>query len=196
MTDLTGVLLAAGGSRRLAQPKQLVDIDGVPLVLRQARMLCARCRDTVVVSGAKANEVEAALGRLPVRIVRNTAWASGMGASLALGAASVTGNDGVLLLLVDQWRVTSADLGRLVKTWHADDSGIVLSDWGRAAGPPAVFPASALPWLARLQGDAGARPLLESGRWPVRRVTLRNAAHDLDTAADLAAMRRYCDRKR
>lgn len=189
MTELAGVLLAAGGSARLGQSKQLLRWQGEALVRRQARALLALCNPVVVVTGAQAAAVEAELDGLAVEIARNAQWPAGMGASLALGAARQAGATGLLVLLADQWRITAADLAVLVAAWREAPEQAVAAQWpGCAAGVPAVFPACALAGLKSLRGDVGARRLLSSGQFPLRTMPMPNAAFDLDTPQDLEVL--------
>ena len=83
--SLGAILLAAGSSQRLGQSKQLVEIDGQSLVVRQAGMLAGLgFAKVVVVTGAKQSEVTNLVEELPVSCVHNPEWAQGMGRSLAL----------------------------------------------------------------------------------------------------------------
>jgi CTP:molybdopterin cytidylyltransferase MocA len=192
MARLAGLLLAAGASTRLGQSKQLLDKGGRALVRRQAELLLGVCDSLVVVTGADAPQVELQLQGLDLQLVRNPAWQTGMGGSLACGARALAGVDAVLLVLVDQWRVDAVDLHQLIAAWRAQPEQAVAACWpGCPAGPPVIFPASALPQLANLAGDTGARSLLASGRLPVQVIELSDAAHELDTVADLKAFLAY-----
>ncbi|MFO0001749.1 MAG: NTP transferase domain-containing protein, partial [bacterium] len=82
---IAGLLLAAGGSRRLGEPKALLlDATGEPLVARVVQQMGeAGCAEVVVVTGAARDRVRAALARtgcpVPVTIVEHDGWAEGMG---------------------------------------------------------------------------------------------------------------------
>ena len=136
MNSLGTILLAAGSSSRLGQSKQLLDMDGEPLVRRQARLLLSlKPACLVVVTGAEQHAVEQALEGLPVRAVHNPRWADGMGHSLACGIAAMPERvRGALLLLCDQWKITSADLSALSGGWQQEPLSVVMAKWA-AAGP-------------------------------------------------------------
>lgn len=187
---LAGLLLAAGGSRRLGRCKQLIEIDGRPLVRRAAELLLGiEPGETVVVVGAEAAAVTTALAGLELTIVENPDWRAGMGGSIAAGIAALgSDHDGVLILPCDQWRLESADLDRLRVAWLDDPARIVASRWAEAFGPPAIFPARHFPALRALTGDAGARALIRQEVESVRLVPVANAGRDLDTPADLVAI--------
>lgn len=185
------VLLAAGGSRRLGQPKQLVQIDGESLVVRTARRLISlepAC--LVVVTGASTAEVTDQLNSLPVQPVFNPDWKLGMGTSIALGLSQLPHEaEGVLIMLCDQWRVDSNDLKSLAERWKVDISRIIASRWIDSEtpvyGPPAIFPRKLFHVLSELNGDRGARSIIGKHLDLVEFVALENAAADLDVPGDL-----------
>jgi molybdenum cofactor cytidylyltransferase len=186
---LAGLLLAAGGSRRLGEPKQLVTFRQESLVLRAARNLLAVTPVVVAVTGAYAARTAAQINALPLRIVCNTEWQTGMGGSIARGMTEIGDDiDGVLVLLCDQWRVTADDLRGLVRTWRRQPIDPVFSGDGDYRGPPAIFPSRLFARLRTLQGDRGARAVVgDSG---FRLFTMENARFDIDTGEDLAGIAR------
>jgi molybdenum cofactor cytidylyltransferase len=186
-------ILAAGGSRRLGQPKQLASIDGEPMLRRQCRMaLAAQLGPVAVILGCHATECAAIIADLPVKRHVNEQWGDGLGASIRSAAqmAITAGADGLLLLHVDQYRVTPADLLALSTAWlESDCSCACVSVSGSEFSPPVIFPRSCFAELLALDGDIGARGVL--GKLPdaaVRRVTLPNAFFDLDVPEDLASL--------
>jgi molybdenum cofactor cytidylyltransferase len=128
---LAVVLLAAGGSNRLGQPKQLVPVDGEALVLRTARRLLRLEPATMlVVTGCDSERVKEQLAGLPLQIVHNAEWKEGMGTSIACGVKNLpAGIEGVLIMLCDLWRVDLGDLKRLIEAWNTDISDIVTATW-------------------------------------------------------------------
>jgi CTP:molybdopterin cytidylyltransferase MocA/uncharacterized damage-inducible protein DinB len=195
--SVAGVLLAAGGSRRLGSPKQLLKTNGVTLVERAARQLLdAGCAPVVVVVGAEAAAVRDAVALLPVICVENTAWERGMGTSIA--EAVIHLNDvrfaqatAVLIATCDMPTVTAAHLGELLSTAEPGDRRVASAyagpDGAPVRGIPAVLPRADWPDLAALDGDQGARVLLRDTL--TLTVSLRQGNFDLDTPADVAAWR-------
>ncbi len=179
-------MLAAGASRRLGRPKQLVTLAGEPLVRRITRL--ARSLGPLwlgVVVGARATAVTAALAGTGAVTVRARGWRGGMSASLGAGVrACPRGAQRILVVSSDQWRITAADLGRLVR---AAQRMPAAACYAGHAGIPAVFPARLRARLLALRGDRGARAVLALGAYA--RVPMAAAADDLDTPADLARLR-------
>jgi molybdenum cofactor cytidylyltransferase len=188
------MLLAAGGSSRLGQPKQLLRIDGETLVRRNARFLLSLQPDhAVVVTGSSSSSVSKELEGLPLCILHNPDWRTGMGSSIALGAGKLPQElDGVLILLCDQWRIKVADLKQIIEFWKTDISQIIVSSWtGETTfsyGPPVLFPRKYIRELTLLQGDQGARSLIARNKNDAHFLDLENAAFDVDVAADLEAL--------
>ena len=116
MSDVVALLLAAGGSRRMGHPKQLLLWQGASLVRRAAETaLGSRCSELLVVLGSHAAEVSAELGGLPLRTCVNPDWAEGIASSLRTGVEALGEHaDAVLVLLADQPKVDSALLDRLI----------------------------------------------------------------------------------
>ncbi|MCE5233747.1 MAG: nucleotidyltransferase family protein [Mizugakiibacter sp.] len=176
------VLLAAGASRRLGRPKQLVAIDGEPLVRRAARLALATVpADAVVVLGADATAVAAAVRGLAVRPLRAPGWEHGMGASLRAGLdALAPACAGALVLLCDQPALDAAHLEALLAAWRLDPAGAAASAYAGVLGVPAVLPRA---WFPHVDAgaDRGARDLLRSRAAAVRAVPRAALADDLDT---------------
>lgn len=190
---LGAVLLAAGGSSRLGQAKQLLRIDGETLVARMARRLIELGPgQVIVVTGAASQAVNNQLSGLPVQIVHNPRWEEGMASSLSSGVENLPpGIEGVLIVLCDQWQVDLPDLQALVQAWFSDISGICSASWitekRHVIGPPAIFPRNLFHELICLKGDRGAWAVIEKYRERTSLITMDKARFDLDEPEDLAA---------
>jgi molybdenum cofactor cytidylyltransferase len=185
------VVLAAGPSSRLGQPKQLVEVGGESLVARSARLaLGLGPAQVTVVSGCEAERVAAELEGLAVDVVLNRNWSAGMGGSINCGVRSLAlGMSGVLLMVCDQWRLEAADLERMVAAWSSDPSRIYVACWKEGAadvsGPPVIFPGRLVPELKSMQEQRGARQLIDRYIDIVEFVEMQNAGYDLDRPEDL-----------
>ncbi len=184
------ILLAAGGSRRLGYAKQLVEINGKPLVRFVAdRLLELQASATCVVLGANADRIGAALSGLPVETVTNEHWSEGIGTSIALGAKHLQHRnlDCLLIALCDQPAIPLSHYHALCDRFDATSNDIVASEYDGTPGVPAVFATSLLGEMIALRGDRGAKGLMLDLARRVVRIPCDAARSDLDTAADLAA---------
>lgn len=185
--SLSILIPAAGASQRLGQPKQLVQYQGKSLIQRaieNAEVLTSL--EIIVVTGAHADSIESLVQNTSARSVYNPDWSAGMGGSIATGADAVDENtSGVLIVLCDQWGIQAQDLQLLAQTWLADTDRIVCAEAEGHLGPPVIFPSSCLAKLRALNGDLGARSIIEKKLDSVFPVPMQNAALDLDTPNQL-----------
>lgn len=186
------LVLAAGASTRLGQPKQLVRLDGRPLLHTMVTHAVAAAGHAVtVVLGAHAQEMAMLLKHSPASVIVNRQWEEGLGASIRCGIAALPpACDAVLLMLADQVGITGDDLKRLMSAWRGQDGVIAASLYSGTVGVPAIFPRWCFPELMALRGDRGARLLLLRHTDRLTRVPMTNAAQDLDTPEQLEALRR------
>jgi molybdenum cofactor cytidylyltransferase len=187
---LAGIVLAAGSSERLGQPKQLVKWQGTTLVRRAAELALDVCNAGVsVVVGASSSQVTTELEGLSAAIVYNNSWQTGMGSSLKAGIqASSKDADGLLLMLCDQPGIESDDLIRLVNVWQNQPDNPAAAAYSGTVGVPAILPAAMLPALDGISGDAGAGGLLRRYS-DTSLVEMPSAAWDIDIATDLLWLR-------
>jgi len=186
------VVLAAGGSSRFGEPKQLLDWYGIPLVNHVAEIaIQAGLKPVVVVTGADHDGVSEALAGSPVEIVCNPGWGSGQSTSVRAGieALSGCGLGGVVFLLVDQPLIPPELIKKLVGQHQKNPSAIITPEVGGKAGNPVLFDRGAFDDLTRLGGDMGGRALFK--KYPVRKVTWADekSQQDIDTPEDYQRIR-------
>jgi len=184
---LHAVVLAAGASSRFGSPKQLVRVQGRPLLhLTVARAVEIAGQAVIVVLGAHAMQLAPLLRHSPAAVVVNRDWAEGIASSIRAGIARLPAScDGVLLMLADQAAVSVEDLKRLVSAWHAQPTLIAAARYEATSGVPAIFPRGDFASLAGLRGDQGARALIRRNADRLVRVPMAAAAIDIDTPEDL-----------
>lgn len=198
---IAGVVLAAGASRRLGTPKQLLrDVDGRTLVMRAAQQLLdAGCAPVLVVTGAERAAIEAEIAPLPISVCYNAEWGEGMGGSIRCAVtwlsawveSTGSARDALLVVACDMPSVDHAHVEALVFA-SADGTRRVASNYHDGAGRPirgipALLPSEDWPALLGLSGDRGARDLFVSP--DTLTVFLRHGHFDLDTPADVARWR-------
>ncbi len=188
--ELHALVLAAGAASRFGGLKQLVTLEGRPLLRGVADRAAAVADRTWVVLGARAAEIAPVLAECPVSVLINPLWSEGLASSIRTGIAHLPSScDAVLLLLADQARVCGEDLRRLVSTWRRRPQDIAAAQHGTVVGVPAIFPRLLFDELSQLAGDVGARGLIARHASQVTTVPMPNAAFDLDTPADLSSLR-------
>jgi molybdenum cofactor cytidylyltransferase len=191
---IAALLLAAGQSRRMGTNKLLAEIDGRPMVARTAtRLLSSRARPIVAVLGNQADEVAAAIGRLPVERVRNPAFAEGLSTSLKRGLAALPPDiDGVIVCLGDMPLVTGRDLDRLIAAFNPLEGRAIIVPTRRGKrGNPVLWARRFFPEMAELAGDVGAKHLIGEHAELVCEVEMDSdgVLVDVDTPDALAALR-------
>jgi len=185
MTHTSAVILAAGGSSRMGEPKQLLRVNGEPLIRRAVQTaLDSICKSVIVVLGAEASRVRDALAGLAVQTVENKAWADGMGTSIHAGVEAVGDADGLVLMLADQPLVSSETINRLVLTHQAANRPIVASQYAGTVGVPVYFAREYFPHLLALRPEQGCKGLILAHPDQTIRLACPEAEADIDTPQD------------
>lgn len=181
------LVLAAGASTRLGRPKQLVEIDGEPLLRRVTRLaLATQPIDALVVLSRGADGFEATLAGLGARTIRIDDAREGMSASLRAGVAALDARcEGALVLLTDQLALGEAHLARVCAAWRDAPARAVACAYAGVIGTPALLPRGWFDAIATLRGDVGARALLRERSEETRAIEAPELARDIDTPADL-----------
>jgi len=189
------IILAAGASRRLGQPKQLVQVGSETLLARTIRVAReAGANPVFVVLGANGSLLVEQVDLSQVTTVTNHDWEQGIASSIQAGIMALlqveAGATAAMLLVCDQARLTSEHLNALVEAYEqAGEVRIVASRYAGIAGIPAIFPASQFASLAALQGDEGARHLLRETKFPMAMIDFEGGEMDIDSPGDLAAIK-------
>ena len=166
MKKFAAIIMAAGQSQRLGQPKQLVRFRDTTLVGQAIRNAhCAGCEPVLVVLGAFEKEVAAAIEDEQCIVVKNENWKSGLGSSIAAGVKNLqdigANIDGVLLTLCDQPLVEFTHLEKLCKAVAINGCLIAATQYPDGQlGAPAVFERSLFPKLMKLENEQGAKSVI------------------------------------
>lgn len=181
--------MAAGASSRLGAPKQLLDFRGRPLVqhiLDQAQPLPLAV--WVLVLGAHAAKIKAAVSPGLFRMVVNEQWQEGIAGSIRVAVtealAACPDLENLLFLLSDQPFVTTQVLSELLDLQAQTNSSIAACRYGDTVGVPAVFSKKMFPDLMQLQGDNGAGRLIRQHAVEVAALPFERGAVDVDTEED------------
>ena len=189
--SVAAVVLAAGASRRLGQPKQLLILDGETLLARSVRLAFeAGAAQVLVVVGAQAELIGADVPAGIAAVVMNDEWEQGIASSIHAGVKAIDGvARGVLILACDQPRLSAEHLRGLIETFAAQgEASIVASTYAGVLGIPAVFPRETFADLLALSGDKGARALLMQPPCPLIVLAFDGGEVDIDEPDDLAQL--------
>ena len=185
--QLSILIPAAGASRRLGQPKQLVRHQTSTLIQHAVDIaLSVGPQEVIVVTGANEKAVRGAVKHGQVRWIHNSNWSDGMGSSIAAGSAVISPEaHGVMIFHCDQWRLETSDLLLMAETWQSNPDRIIGAKAKGQIMPPVIFPFSLFVHLQALEGDRGAKNILRKHPGMLTTLSLKNAVFDLDTQTDL-----------
>ena len=183
------VIVAAGGSSRLGQPKQLLRFRGKSLVYHivvAARQ--AGCSPVIVVIGSDSEKVTGELRSASAVIVENENWQRGIGSSIRAGIQGLIDYapeiDAVVLLVCDQPGVNADTIRNLVTRREETNKSIVASAYANTLGVPALFHRSFFQELLSLANEAGAKSIILRSRERVAEVKFPEGEIDIDTRED------------
>jgi molybdenum cofactor cytidylyltransferase len=191
--DVAAVVLAAGTASRFGGQKLLVPLRGQPLVRRTVEnVLASGVTDVVVVLGADADGVQAALAGLPVRFVVNPDYRHGMSTSLHCGIRALGPDvEAALIVLGDQPTVGPELMRRIIAAQRDSGKPIAAPVYAGTQGNPVVFARAVFGELEALDGDRGARSVVQRDPARVAHVHVDSAMpRDVDTREDYEALGR------
>jgi len=203
------LLVAAGTSSRLGQPKQLVEISTSAqqhqsLLQRQIALMnsvgTALNTKNYCVLGYQYEQMHQHLANTKqynqvtnkVTLIHHENFAQGLSTSIAKGVTSLANDiDAVAIFLVDQWQLSPAQLQTLIQLWQKHPKNICIASDRNVYGPPVIFPRAYFNELMTLQGDEGAKPLIKIYRDKVLNVDMPSAFIDLDTQDQLEQLKKH-----
>ena len=182
------LLIAAGASSRLGQPKQLLPFRETFLL----NFMVNECVESqvgkvYVVLGAYREKIIPKLVGLEIEVVENENWEEGVGSSIACGMEKIAkqNNQGVIVVLGDQPYFTRDLLQKIIAQKEKNKAPIILSKYKKGMGPPTYFDASLFEELKQLKGDVGAKSLIQKYFDKLAFIPFENGHLDVDTDADL-----------
>lgn len=199
MSDVAIVILAAGMSRRLGRPKQVLPLAGEPIVTHVGkRAKSSRAARVMAVLGGASGETMAALENIVDELIINDAFAEGQGTSIAAGirylysTSHLLGScEAVVFLLGDQPGIDTAAIDAVIDAWE-DGARIAMVKYTDRPGHPVLFDRAYWQELSRLNGDQGGRSVLDKHRDDVEYVRIdTESPMDVDTEADWRVLQEW-----
>jgi molybdenum cofactor cytidylyltransferase len=186
---IAAVILAAGASTRMGTPKQLLLYQGRSLLRRAIETaIAAHCRPIFVVLGAYSAQIRCELKDLPVQVVENLEWRTGMGSSIRHGIQALIETsplvEAAILLLCDQPFVSAPTIHQLQSVYRSTHNPIVASAYQNTIGVPALFHSTLFLELTGLTQAEGAKKVIQRHINSAVTVEFPQGAIDLDTPND------------
>jgi molybdenum cofactor cytidylyltransferase len=189
MEEKTGVIiLAAGSSSRLGQPKQLLEFKGKSLLFHTVEQAVKVSNAIVVVTGSNSLEVENEINGQKVLISYNPDWQKGMGLSVSSGLKRLLLDfseiEYCIISVCDQPYIDANVFSRLIEEQHHTQKGIVASAYAETLGTPVLFAKKYFNDLLIVSGNEGAKKLLQKFKDDVAEISFEEGAVDIDTIGD------------
>lgn len=184
------VILAAGKSMRMGEPKQLLALDGKPLLVHTLENLqAARVDEIVVVLGFAADKIQEQIDFRHVKVVENGGYELGMGSSLRAGLSALNSDkDAALIVLADQPFVRPQSINEIISQYRQSDAHIVVPTYRGFRGNPVLLDRSVFPEVMALTGDVGCRAIFGDHPDGIAKVAVDDIGIllDIDSKQDLS----------
>jgi molybdenum cofactor cytidylyltransferase len=189
------LILAAGSSSRLGQSKQLLKIQGVPLLRKTVLTALATASHSVtVVLGHNFKEHLEAIQDLEIDVLHHVDWQNGMGSSIKAGVSHILKTQGdtqaIVILVCDQPYLTTEHLNSLIAARRTSGASIVASAYASTTGVPALFGKSMFAGLLELKAEEGAKKIMEKHAPSMVEIQFPPGEIDIDTPSDYARFTR------
>ena len=186
MNNIQHLLLAAGASKRMGKPKQLLPWGNKTLIEHQIHVLLETNNNISVVLGAYSDKISEVIKKFPIEIYTNKDWENGMGTSISYGLKMLLDKhpevDAVLISLIDQPLIKSTHFKKMTDLFQPGKNEIIVSysekDW---SGSPVLFDKVYFKELLKLKGDEGAKRIVHKYRNSVKLIDGGDLLKDVDT---------------
>jgi molybdenum cofactor cytidylyltransferase len=187
------IVLAAGCSQRMGQPKQLLKWQGKTMLQHCLDKLESCEVEIILVLGANADAIKSSLNT-QCCILENPHWSAGMGTSIALGMENINLDDpAVMIMLADQPAITAAEINNLIQNWSEVPEKICCSYFEQhnnanqlqqVLSVPAIFPQQYFAELSNLSANTGAKSILMREVENLNQIAMPNTQININTADD------------
>lgn len=184
------IILAAGQSSRLGNPKQLLkDREGQSLIRRVCTLsLTIGVKKTFVILGYQHKIISEEISDLNIVNLHNENWETGIASSIKLGVVTIQNDypeiEALIFLVCDQPYINKELIQSIIDQYHLTKKPVVASQYQNIPGTPALFHRSFFPLLMQLDGDRGAGKMIKDHLDQVSLVPFGAGIFDIDTRSD------------
>lgn len=183
--DVAILILAAGSSERLGTPKQLLPYKNTTLLRHTIEQVMGLNASKIyVVLGAFYEEIHASIQDLPIDILKNDQWKSGMSSAIRLGVEHIQRDQNIkriLITLTDLPLLDTFHYKNLLQAHQFQPSNITATQYTNSKGVPVIFNDMYFDTLEKLVGEEGAKPILKQHKSDVAYWEANIAYFDVDT---------------
>lgn len=185
----TGILiLAAGNSSRLGEPKQLLKFNGKTLLRNVVEEAVKVSESIIVVTGSGHTDIVEEIEDLEVKIVENINWNEGMGSSIKIGMIQLSNKfpevQNVIVSVCDQPFIKASVFSDLIQIQKDSQKGIVASKYSDTLGTPVLFTKKYFEEISKLSGQEGAKKVIQKFKDDIAEMNFEKGAIDIDTQND------------
>ena len=186
MNNIQHLLLAAGASKRMGKPKQLLPWGNKTLIEHQIHVLLETNNKVSVVLGAYSDKISKIIKQFPIEIYTNLDWENGMGTSISYGLKMLIEKhpevEAVLISLIDQPLIKSTHFKKMMDLFQPGNNEIIVSYSEKGwSGSPVLFDKVYFKELLKLKGDQGAKRIVQKYRNSVKLIDGGDFLKDIDT---------------
>ncbi|MEO9802576.1 MAG: nucleotidyltransferase family protein [Reichenbachiella sp.] len=187
------MILAAGSSSRLGQPKQLLHFKGRTLIENVVAMGAELSDDIFVILGSNHKKIAQKISDSAAHLCYFQDWELGMGSTISFGIQQILNKDRytkeVLILLCDQLHVSSQMLSELIYFHNQSDHIITACGYDKSYGAPALFDRKVFLDLLNLSDEHGAKKVIQKHFKNTQIIAYPEAQIDIDKPKDLALLK-------
>ena len=194
MENYAVIILAAGESSRMGQPKQLLPYLETTLLERAFETACSLAGARVcIVLGSGAETILPIIANASENIIINKDWKTGMSSTIKCGLQYILSKypatDGVIFMTCDQPYITNENLNEMIAMRRENGKTIIAASYADTIGIPVLFGARLFSELMQLNGDKGAKQIIQKYPDDVAEILIPRAAIDIDTPEQFQALK-------
>jgi molybdenum cofactor cytidylyltransferase len=185
----TGILIvAAGNSSRLGEPKQLLKYNGKTLLRNVVEKAIKVSDSVIVVTGSGHSQISKEIENIEVNIIENVKWNEGMGSSIKMGITQLVNEfpdvQNIIISVCDQPFIEASVFSNLIQMQKDSQKGIVAAKYSETLGTPVLFTKKYFAELLKLSGREGAKKMLQKFKDDIAKINFEKGAIDIDTQSD------------